>query len=138
MEILFENINKKQMLTHYRTMGIHKDDAETQLEELIQFVKNLPDPVKLYRIIVADSKDDINTNELGSHYSISRKDLISSHSYLTGQGEKYFLVTVNSPKKLIDVKETITNNILYPNEQEITLKNKGKGVEVVSIRKVTL
>jgi flagellar motility protein MotE (MotC chaperone) len=39
-------------------------------------------------------------------------------------------------KKLIDTKETILNRILYPNEQEITLKNKGRGVEVVSIRKV--
>ena len=29
-----------------------------------------------------------------------------------------------------------SNNILYPNEKEITLKNKGKGVEITSIKKI--
>jgi hypothetical protein len=28
------------------------------------------------------------------------------------------------------------NNILYPNKKEITLKNKGRGVEVISIKKI--
>lgn len=136
IEILSEGVNKKEMLKHFQVMGVHKDEAEEKLEELNEYIKNLPDPVKLYRILVVDSKDDINTEELGSHYSTSRRDLISSHSYLTGSGEKYFLVSVNAPKKLIDMKETIVNNILYPNENEITLKKKGKGVEIVSIRKL--
>jgi hypothetical protein len=33
--------------------------------------------------------------------------------------------------------ETLENNILYPNENEITLKNKGKGVDIISIKKIT-
>ena len=41
-----------------------------------------------------------------------------------------------SPKNLVDVNETIANRILYPNEQEITLKNKGRGVEVISVKKI--
>lgn len=138
IEILSEGINKKEMMKHFESMGIHKDDAEERLESLINHIKNLPDPVKLYRILVVDNKNDINVKELGSHYSTSRKDLISSHNYLTGLGEKYFLVTVKSPKKLIDVNETIVNNILYPNENEITLKKKGKGVEVISIRSLSV
>jgi hypothetical protein len=55
---------------------------------------------------------------------------------LTGTGEKYYLVSVLSPKKLIDINQTIINNILYPNEQEITLKKKGKGVKIVSIKEI--
>lgn len=136
INLINENINKKRMLSHFETMGIHKDEAEETLDNLIQYIKDLPDPVKLYRIIMVDNKEDIDTEKLGSHYSTNKRDLISSHSYLTGSGEKYYLVTVKSPKKLIDVEETISNNILYPNEQEITLKNKGKGVEIVSISKI--
>lgn len=124
------------MLKHFEVMGIHKDEAEEKLDSLIDYIKNLSDPVKLYRILVVDSKEDINTEELGSHYSTDRRDLISSHSYLTGSGEKYFLVSVKAPKKLIDINETISNNILYPNENEITLKKNGRGVEIVSIRKL--
>jgi hypothetical protein len=37
---------------------------------------------------------------------------------------------------MVDVMETLENNILYPNEKEITLKNKGKGVEIISTKKI--
>lgn len=136
IQLLQESIDKKEMLKHFQTMGIDKDEAEEQLENIIYHVKNLPDPVKLYRILMVDNEEDINTEELGAHYSTNKRELLSSHSYLTGSGEKYFLVTVLSPKKLIDVNETVINNILYPNENEVTLKKKGKGVKVLSIRKI--
>ena len=32
--------------------------------------------------------------------------------------------------------ETLNNNILYPNEEEITLKNKGKGATYLDIEKI--
>jgi len=34
---------------------------------------------------------------------------------------------------MIDFFESIKNNILYPNEEEITLKNKGFGVNILKI-----
>jgi hypothetical protein len=34
------------------------------------------------------------------------------------------------------VSETIENNILYPNEREITVKNKGKNVKIVRIEEI--
>ena len=138
MDILSERVRRKEMLSHFKEMGIHKDDAEDMLDEIINYVNNLPNPIRLYRILVVDNKNDINVNQLGSHYSTNKKDLISSHSYLTGYGEKYFIVTVKAPKELIDINQTIINNILYPNENEVTLKNKGEGVEIVSIRKLTI
>jgi hypothetical protein len=45
-------------------------------------------------------------------------------------------MVVSADKKLIDINSTIHNNILYPNENEVTLKNRGKGVEILSIKKV--
>jgi len=136
IDLVKESIDKKEMMKHFQTMGIHKDEAEERLDDLIYYIKNLPDPVKLYRILMVDDKENIDTDELGSHYSTNKRDLLSSHSYLTGTGEKYYLVSVLSPKKLIVINQTIINNILYPNEQEITLKKKGKGVKIVSIKEI--
>jgi len=119
-----------------KTMDITGEDAKSELEDIVSYVKELPEELKLYRILSVDSKDDINKEELGSHYSTDRKNLLSSHDYVTGSGEEYYLVTVKVKKSMVDVMETLENNILYPNEKEITLKNKGKGVEIISTKKI--
>jgi hypothetical protein len=134
--LLNETINKKRLISLLKTMDITGEDAKSELEDVVSYVKELPEELKLYRILSVDSKDDINQEELGSHYSTDRKNLLSSHDYVTGSGEEYYLVTVKAKKSMVDVMETLENNILYPNEKEITLKNKGKGVEIISIKKI--
>jgi len=37
---------------------------------------------------------------------------------------------------MVNVMETLSNNILYPHEEEITLKNKGMGVEIINIEEL--
>jgi len=117
-------------------MGFSGEDIEVELENLIYYIENISETITLYRILKVDSKEDIDLDELGSHYSTNKKDLLSSHYYVTGGGEQTYLVTVESNKNQIDFFETIHNNILYPNEQEVTLKNKGKGVNVISVKKI--
>lgn len=134
--LLNEAINKKRLISLLKTMDITGEDAKSELEDIVSYVKELPEELKLYRILSVDSKDDINKEELGSHYSTDRKNLLSSHDYVTGSGEEYYLVTVKAKKSMVDVMETLENNILYPNEKEITLKNKGKGVEIISTKKI--
>ena len=134
--LLNETINKKRLISLLKTMDITGEDAKSELENIVSYVKELPEELKLYRILSVDSKDDINKEELGSHYSTDRKNLLSSHDYVTGSGEEYYLVTVKAKKSMVDVMETLENNILYPNEKEITLKNKGKGVEIISTKKI--
>jgi hypothetical protein len=134
--LLNETINKKRLISLLKTMDITGEDAKSELEDIVSYVKELPEELKLYRILSVDSKDDINQEELGSHYSTDRKNLLSSHDYVTGSGEEYYLVTVKVKKSMVDVMETLENNILYPNEKEITLKKKGKGVEIISIKKI--
>ena len=95
------------------------------------FLAKYPDVLRLYRILIANSVDEIDANYLGYHYSMDKKNLLKTHSFL--KDKKYFLATVDAPKSLIDVKTTMDNNALYPNEKEITLKNKGKGVKIISI-----
>jgi hypothetical protein len=134
--LLNETINKKRLMSLLKTMDITGEDAKSELEDIVSYVKELPEELKLYRILSVDSKDDINKEELGSHYSTDRKNLLSSHDYVTGSGEEYYLVTVKVKKSMVDVMETLENNILYPNEKEITLKNKGRGVEIISTKKI--
>lgn len=117
-------------------MGFDKESAVSELDYLIDYVDNLPETIKLFRILSVDDVNDINKDELGSHYSTSKKDLISSHSYVSEFGENKYLVSVEVPKKLIDVQSTLENRILYPNELEITLKNKGKGAKILNIKKI--
>jgi len=134
--LLNEAINKRRLISLLKTMDITGEDAKSELEDIVSYIKELPEELKLYRILSVDSKDDINKEELGSHYSTDRKNLLSSHDYVTGSGEEYYLVTVKVKKSMVDVMETLENNILYPNEKEITLKNKGKGVEIISTKKI--
>lgn len=136
LNIIKESVNKKLMLNALKDMGFNYEDSQFELSSLVKYVENLPNPVKLYRIVVIDDENNINTTYPGSHYSTSQKDLVDSHSYLTGYGDKYFIMTVIAGKELIDVNSTIHNNILYPNENEVTLKNRGKGVEILRIKKL--
>lgn len=118
------------------TMGYDVESAKDVLKSIKSKIKSLPDKIKLFRIISVDRKQDINLVEPGSHYSSSKDDLTSNYSFTTGYGDKFFLITVIAPKELIDIDETIHNNILYPNEFEITLKNKGRGVDVISVSQI--
>lgn len=129
-------INKKPLIKDLQTMDFSLEDAEEELKSLVKWFNSLPNELTLYRIIVADKKEDINLKKPGSHYSDSRKDLKTSHSFTSGYGENKFIIKVKADKSLVDVNATLSNRILYPNENEITLKNKGEGVEILSVRKI--
>jgi hypothetical protein len=90
----------------------------------------------LYRFVFADSEDEIDTQYPGSHYSMNKQNLVDSHYQSlrdSSYGDNPFLIKVKAQKQMIDFYESIKNNILYPNEEEITLKNKGFGVDVIEI-----
>ena len=117
-------------------MGFDTEDAEKELEHLVDWYNGLPQKLKLYRIVQVDNKEDIDLKKPGSHYSTKKKDLISNHSFAVGYGEEKYLLTIVADKSQIDIDETFSNRINYPNENEITLKNKGLGSEIVSIKKL--
>lgn len=136
ISVLGQRIDKQYLLSKLYEMGFDEESAEDELEYLINYLYELPDLIELYRIISVDNKKDIDIKKPGSHYSTSKKDLLKSYSFCTGCGDEIYLLTVESPKELIDISQTLANRILYPNEQEITLKNKGSGVNAVSIKKI--
>jgi hypothetical protein len=131
----------KKLLSHFTLdMGYDKESAIEGLNHLVKWFNELPNNVKLYRLLYLDDESDIDYNELGYHYSNNKRELVNNHynrgSIYGDMGEYPYLVTVESPKYEIDFLETITNNILFPNEQEITLKNKGRGVKFINVTKL--
>jgi hypothetical protein len=136
LPILSEIIHKKVLLNALKTMDFSEKDAKNELEYHINRVKNLPETIKAYRILSVNDKKDINMTKIGSHFALNRSYLVKNHSFSTGSGEKYYIITANIPKNEVNIQETIHNNILYPQENEITVKNKGKNVEIVSIKEI--
>lgn len=136
LPILSEIIDKKALISALISMDYSEKEAKNELKQHLNRVKNLPETLTGYRILVVNDKKDINLDEIGLHFGENRLDLLSNHSYCTGCGEKYFLITAKIPKKEVDLEEMVRNNILYPNEREITVKNKGKNVKIVKIEEI--
>ena len=65
IELLKEESSKSRMMRLLKDMGFSKEDAEDELDEITNYVKNLPEKIKLYRILAVDGEDKINTKELG-------------------------------------------------------------------------
>ena len=136
LPVLSEIISKKTLISTLKSMDFSQKEAENEVEYYLKWAKNLPKTQKGYRILVVNDKKDINLDEIGSHFSSNRSELLSNHSFCTGCGEKYYLITAEISKNEVDIEETIKNNILYPNEMEITVKNKGKNVKILRIQEI--
>lgn len=133
--------NTDNLLGYLYEMGFENDDAMYELNNITDFYDNLPETLTLYRIVFADSEEEIDTQYPGNHYSMNKKNLIDSHYGSlrdSSYGEKPFLIKVKVQKQLIDFYESIKNNILYPNEEEVTLKNKGFGADIIEITPINL
>lgn len=115
--------------------------AQEHLDHILDLLDDLPEEVILYRIIFLDSMSDLNKVKPGTHYVLNKEsllrnhyliDIVSSHS----MGEKPYLITVKVNRSKIDIPLTIDNNLRYPNEEEISLKNKGSGTKIVNIKEI--
>ena len=130
----------KSLLRSFGEMDTPEEIASEELGNLIEWVKDLPEVLFLYRVLYLDDENQINYDELGSHYSQDRTELINNHytrsSIYGDMGEHAYLMTVKVPKSEVDVMETLNNNILYPHEKEITLKDKGRGAQYLDVEKI--
>lgn len=129
-------VNRSSLLHDLNMMDLDPEEAKDELERHIEWFKSLPNEMTLYRIIHADDESEIDFKQPGTHYSDNKRELINNHTHAAGYGEFKYLITVKAKKSLFDAQETISNNILYPNEMEISLRNKGKGVKVISVEKL--
>ena len=133
-----EAVNSKDIKKYIKLAkdsGFDDDSMASQhVNKIISIIERVPENVILYRVIFVDDPKQINSQDIGNHYVAKERDLSNSHYVQShvGGGTPYML-KVRAPKNLIDVHETIVNNIKYPHEKEITLKNKGLGAEILKV-----
>lgn len=89
--------------------------------------KNIPDVIRLFRYLEVDEESKIRTEHLGIHFVSNKKDINDDFLDSIWVGDKDgYIVEIETTKNQIDVKETIENNLYYPDEHEITLKENAK------------
>jgi hypothetical protein len=134
--LLKEDINLEDYLDDAYKAGFDsKPMAMGHIRRVYEKIKALPDMITLYRVVFVDSPEEIDRVKIGKHYVLKKSELESSHYAQShvGKGEPYMLI-VKAPKSIVDVEETMKNNVLYPHEKEITLKNDGVGANIVLVK----
>lgn len=121
-----------------------RDDAIEHLDYLFKTkypygYLNVPKEMKLYRVLFVESEKDINKNDLGFHF-IPNKKLIDGDFIFSIGGENFdweetppHLVEVLVDRDEINWSYSIANNLKYPYEWEITMKNKSPKITIIKI-----
>ena len=138
LNLLSEEINRKGMVTFLmKDRDYSEEDANNEIDDILSWIEGFPKKITLYRIIRADNENDIDTEYPGNHYSMDRKSLINNKDFSHGIGDRVFLLKVSVDKRYVDKAETLKNNIMYPNEKEVTLTKGGLGAKIVDILDIT-
>ena len=139
---LFEDFNlsdkdREELL--YSPDGFNsKEDANNHINYLIrQFeYESKQDKIRLYRVIFVNSKEDINTDDFGRHWSTESYDeegvdLIRQTT--DPDGEPYIVIADFKPSD-IDYKNTLRTQVLYPWEYEYYTKEGSKPINYKIIK----
>jgi len=91
-------------------------------------LKNIPTPLKLYRLLNVENEKDINRGNLGNHFVGNKRmfydeEFLESASILHGNDpiKKFYLVTVETTADNLDIDQILGNRAEYPLEYEFTL-----------------
>lgn len=127
----------------------NREEAEEYLDSILNWnYSNLPDEFWLYRVIFIDNEKDFKLNNLGKHWTIE-VDNIFDDEWIENIRETNDLKgnpwIIRAKFKFEDINQenTLKNNILYPHEEEITLKDNSKPIEfdifkLEDIRKINI
>ena len=141
----FDDINDdkiKEIFDHFGTEGYNdEDDALEDFTERLNEWKKMPNPVKLYRVVGVKNKRMIKKDNLGEHWTLYKwnldSDMLMSIGYENWDDDiEPYVVEAHVPHSEIDIIQTIIQNLSFPNEHEINLKNKGKGIKFVKSYKL--
>jgi hypothetical protein len=135
-ELTYRHANSEGPEDDEYEIGMVKENKYSEiLKQNVKVLKSLPNEMTLYRVVFLKDKNSLNQNNLGSHYVLNKKDLDGSHytdPHMNADGNP-FILTVKADKNEIDYEATLKHNMQYPNEKELTLKNKGAGAKLVNI-----
>jgi hypothetical protein len=113
-----------------------KEDAFEDLKERVEFYKKLPNPSIMYRAVGVRNKKMIDIENIGEHvtpykWAIDKDMLLMIGSENWSDDVVPYIMELSVPLSEIDIIQTIIQNLSFPNEHEINLKNKGKGAKFV-------
>jgi hypothetical protein len=137
----FDEQKIKEAIDYFGYEGYNdKEDAFDDLNEKIDFYKKMPNPATLYRVVGVKNRKLIKTNDLGEHFTPYKwnidGDMLLSIGYENwDENTKPYIMETSVPHSEIDIIQTIIQNLSFPNEHEITLKNNGRGAKLVKISK---
>lgn len=107
----------------------------------------IPTEMTLYRVLLIRRNKKIDENEIGQHFVADTK-IIFNEDWLESIGifneidwddmdnQELWLLTCKVPKSNLDLNETVKNRLMYPDEQEFTLKSP-TGIRVVDKSPIT-
>ena len=113
----------------------NKEDAIEDLLFKIHLYQKLPDPVTLYRVVGVKNEKMIKTDDMGEHFILDESEIneyfLEYIEFDTDDNSVPYIIEVKVPVFEIDIWRTIGTNLLYPRENEISLKNNGRGAKFV-------
>lgn len=132
----------REIFDFFGTDGYNdEEEAFEDFKEKVEEWRRFPDPVKLYRLIGVKNSGEIKKGNLGEHWTQHKwnldGDMLLSIGYeLWDYETEPYVVEALVPLSEIDIIQTIIQNLSFPNEHEINLKNKGKNIKFVKSYKL--
>jgi hypothetical protein len=126
----------------YEGFNDEVDAIEHMLNKFKEY-RNFSDPVTLYRIVAVKDKKLINTGDLGEHFTPYKWLLDDGDFQMSIGSENWeddwltYGIEVTAPLDEINVHQTLSQNLSFPNEHEINLKNNGKNIKIIDIFKLS-
>jgi hypothetical protein len=112
------------------------DDEEVfdDMTEKVEEWKKLPDPVTLYRAVVVSGDNEPDTRTPGEHWTQYKwnldGDMLLSIGADENEDEQIYVLVASVPHSEINIQQTIVQNLMYPTEHEINVKDKGRNVHI--------
>lgn len=131
-----------QIIDYIGSEGYNDDDEAFEgLKDKVENWKNFSDPQLLYRIVGVKNKKLIDINNLGEHWTQYKwnldGDMLMSIGYEEWDDDiKPFVIEAFVPLSEINIIQTIIQNLSFPNEHEINLKNNAKNLKISKIYKL--
>jgi hypothetical protein len=118
-------------------------EAFNYLKEKIDFYKKLPDPSTMWRAVGVKDEKMIDIENIGQHVTPHRWAIDGDMLLMIGS-ENWdddvipYVMELRVPLSQIDIIQTIIQNLSFPNEHEINLKEGGRGVEFIGADKLNI
>lgn len=123
-----------------------REDAIEELEYLLNTdfpngLKNIPNEVILYRVVLIEDGEIINEEEVGEHFISSPEFIDIGFLEKIGvmdswsEDSRLWLLKCTTNKENVDIERTIGNRLLYPRENEFTIFNNRK-IKVIDKKEI--